>query len=112
MDSNNDIYEAAEFCRTLFHSVTLSVSQKNPDRVIFLRSAQTDFNLWCSAIKATSKGKDSLDYRLRNHEDARKAICNLLIGLKASLKKYERSVVGKCTTQPDNTYEAIWTIMC
>lgn len=102
MDSNNNIHEAAEFCRTLFHSAAQSITQKDPDRVAFLRSAQTDFNLWCSAIKATSKGKDSLDYRLRNHENVRKAICNLLDGLKASLGKYERSVIGKYATQLNN----------
>jgi len=52
----------------------------------WIRSAQVDFNLWCSAIKAASFDKSGMDYRLRNYPDARESICNLLDALKTSVE--------------------------
>ncbi|GAM43620.1 hypothetical protein TCE0_060f18575 [Talaromyces pinophilus] len=52
----------------------------------WIRSAQVDFNLWCSAIKATSFDKSGMDHRLRNYPDARESICILLDALKTSVE--------------------------
>jgi hypothetical protein len=52
----------------------------------WIRSAQVDFNFWCSAIKATSFDKSGMDHRLRNYPDARESICNLLDALKTSVE--------------------------
>ncbi|KAF7537784.1 hypothetical protein G7054_g3489 [Neopestalotiopsis clavispora] len=86
MDYGVDIYRAAEFCGANFDACLADPVLK--DYVVALHSAQGDFNLWCSAIKATSQGKASLDYRLRNHQDVRDTVCQLLAALAASLKRW------------------------
>lgn len=90
----NEICEAAESCQEFFSACASSPAHEK--HIASIRSAQGDFNLWCSAIKAASRGKASLDYRLRNHPDTRDAVCDLLASLKASLAKYAQSAVRKC----------------
>jgi hypothetical protein len=55
------------------------------EEYIWIRSAQVDFNLWYSAIKATLFDKLGIDYRLRNYLDVRESICNFLDALKTSV---------------------------
>jgi hypothetical protein len=52
----------------------------------WIRSAQFDFNFWCSVIKATSLDKSGLDYILRDYPDERESICNLLDALKTCVE--------------------------
>ncbi|KAM3075289.1 hypothetical protein ACMFMG_007269 [Clarireedia jacksonii] len=57
-----------------------------PKEHTWIRSVQVDFNLWCSAIKATSFDKSGMDHRLRNYLDTRESICNLIDALKTSVE--------------------------
>ncbi|KAI7775985.1 hypothetical protein LA080_006011 [Diaporthe eres] len=82
------ICEAAEACRKLFGYCVSNVS--NRDCIASMRSEQGDFNLWCAAVEATSMGKASLDYHLRDHMDIRDVVCDWLASLRVSLDKYER----------------------
>ncbi|KAF3396793.1 hypothetical protein DPV78_007762 [Talaromyces pinophilus] len=71
----------------------------------WIRSAQVDFNLWCSAIKATSFDKSGMDHRLRNYPDARESICILLDALKTSVEGAMDIYNGTATELKDNKSE-------
>lgn len=88
-------------CRKLF--VSCISSNRHPEYIVSIRSAQGDFNLWCAAIKATSVGKASLDYRLRDYSNVSDIVCNWLSSLKASLEKYEHGTDGKCGKRTQHT---------
>lgn len=77
----------------------------SPEEHTWIRSAQVDFNFWCSAIKATSFDRSGLDYRLRNYPDARESICNLLDALKTSVEGAVRiySGIGKLLASNNNS---------
>ena len=64
----------------------------------WFRSAQGDFNLWCSGIRASGYDKSSLNYRLRkeNWKNVRDDIYNLLRGLYGILVKCHQLNSGKC----------------
>ncbi|KAI1110423.1 hypothetical protein F5Y14DRAFT_362482 [Nemania sp. NC0429] len=88
MEHGDDIYRAAEVCSERFDAC---ISGPAPaEYLVSIISAQGDYNLWCSAIKATSRGKASLDYRLRNHQDVREVVCSLLGGLTTALGRWTR----------------------
>lgn len=93
MDPGDTIYRAAGACSERFDACIASPALR--EYVIFIRSAQGDYNLWCAAIKATSRGKASLDYRLRNHQDVRDVVCGLLAGLATALGRWARRAAGK-----------------
>lgn len=97
MNTSDDICTAAETCREVFDVCVAEPSLG--DHLIALRSAKGDFNLWCSAIKATARGKSSLDYRLKNYPDLCEAICTLLAGLAASLHKCKLRATGTYSGQ-------------
>ncbi|KAI0439345.1 hypothetical protein F4803DRAFT_47381 [Xylaria telfairii] len=86
MDHGGDIYRAAIVCSERFDACIAAPALR--EHIVSIRSAQGDYNLWCSAIKATSRGKASLDYWLRNHEDVREMVCVLLAGLATSLGRW------------------------
>ncbi|KAI1826111.1 hypothetical protein F4861DRAFT_134629 [Xylaria intraflava] len=88
MDPGDEICRAAKVCTGRFDACLAGPALK--EHVASIRSAQGDFNLWCSAIKATNRGKSSLDYRLRNHQDVREVVCGLLAGLATSLGRWTR----------------------
>ncbi|KAI0530442.1 hypothetical protein GGR58DRAFT_518468 [Xylaria digitata] len=88
MDAGDEIYHAAGACSERFDACIADPALR--EYAVSLRSAQGDYNLWCSAIKATSRGKASLDYRLRNHQDVRDVVCGLLAGLATSLGRLTR----------------------
>ncbi|CZR58258.1 uncharacterized protein PAC_08149 [Phialocephala subalpina] len=88
----------ARACRDLFDACVASPALK--DYASSIRSAQGDFNLWCSGIRAISTGKSSLDYRLRNHHDVREAVCDLLTSLATSLTKCEQRVAAPLEPEP------------
>jgi len=76
-----EIARSATACKEVLDTHTPNLKEHT-----WIRSAQVDFNLWCSAIKATSFDKSGMDYRLRNYPDARESICNLLDALKTSVE--------------------------
>ena len=76
-----EIARSATACKEVLDTHTPKLKEHT-----WIRSAQVDFNLWCSAIKATSFDKSGMDYRLRNYPDARESICNLLDALKTSVE--------------------------
>ncbi|GAW22554.1 hypothetical protein ANO14919_120940 [Xylariales sp. No.14919] len=105
MDLGDHIYRAAKACSERFDACVASPELR--EHIIFIRSAQGDYNLWCSAIKATSRGKASLDYRLRNHQDVSEVVCGLLAGLETSLGRWMRratDILGD-TALPVDTLE-------
>jgi len=51
----------------------------------WVERCQADFNLWTYGLKADSTGKSSLDYRVREREDVRNVVSDLLDGLAESL---------------------------
>ncbi|KAI0197477.1 hypothetical protein F4808DRAFT_295284 [Astrocystis sublimbata] len=106
MEASDDICRAAEACCRRFEACITDPAMK--EYVILIESAQGDFNLWCSAIKAASKGKASLDYRLRNHQDMREVVCGLLDGLITSLEQWAKraaSILGYTEQSEDDIEE-------
>ncbi|KAH9243274.1 hypothetical protein K456DRAFT_45077 [Colletotrichum gloeosporioides 23] len=71
-------------CKKLFDDCVISVPEVAGSEWFEFR--QVEFNLWNRTMKATAQGKSSLDYRLRNHPELRKIICNLLNGLAREIK--------------------------
>ena len=76
----------------------------------WFRSAQGDFNLWCSGIKASGHDKSSLTYRLRKEKwkSVRDDIHDLLRGLCGILVQCQQLNSGKrqiiqpaCNTPPE-----------
>ena len=78
------IYKHAIECQLRFEECASDSSLSDEDWLI---SSQADFNLWCFSTKATSSGRPSLDYRLRNRPNISIMICNLLGGLEESLQQ-------------------------
>jgi hypothetical protein len=89
----DEIRQRAMACKGVFDACAASPALKEHG---WIRSAQGDFNLWCSAIKATALGKPSMDYRLRNHPDVREAVCDLLTGLTTSVERYVDILNNPC----------------
>ncbi|TGJ84183.1 hypothetical protein E0Z10_g4569 [Xylaria hypoxylon] len=104
MDPGDEIYRAAGTCSERFDACLASPAPR--EHVVPIRSAQGDYNLWCSAIKATRRGKASLDYRLRNHQDVREVVCGLLDGLATALGRWARRAAGKYTQHGDEVFAA------
>ncbi|KAF2963129.1 hypothetical protein GQX73_g10441 [Xylaria multiplex] len=107
MDAGDEIYRAARDCNERFDACVTDSALR--EHVVSLRSAQGDYNLWCSAIKATSRGKASLDYRLRNHQDVRDVVCGLLAGLATSLGRLAQraaAILGDAEL-PENPIEEV-----
>ncbi|KAI0401305.1 hypothetical protein F4802DRAFT_433418 [Xylaria palmicola] len=104
--AEDEIYCATVACAERFDVCGASPALR--EHAITIRGAQGDFNLWCSAIKATSRSKASLDYRLRNNQDVRELVCGLLAGLATSLGRLERraaAIFGDAELPVDATTE-------
>ena len=93
-----NIYHAADNCQALFKSCLLRIEGRKP--LPFFRSAQGDFNLWCSATRATASGISSLDHRLSNHGDTKQTIIDLLQELILLLEKCEQLFDRECELLP------------
>ena len=89
-----NIHQAANKCQTLFKSCLANPEGRNC--VPFFRSAQGDFNLWCSATQATALGISSLDHRLSSHENVKENVISLLQELTVLLGKSERLLDREC----------------
>lgn len=92
MDLDFFIRRVAEQCKTAF---TECLAHEVLDQV-GIRSAQGNFNLWCAELKVTSiDDKSTLDYRLRNKENIRNIIRDLLRGLLCALSKCRQLIDGE-----------------
>jgi hypothetical protein len=81
-DSPEDIRMETEICQKLFidclsHPLFYELEE--------LENRQGQFNLWAAGLKATSTGRSSLDYRVRDHPEMRVRIYSLLLGLSEAL---------------------------
>ncbi|KAK6519711.1 hypothetical protein TWF506_000011 [Arthrobotrys conoides] len=92
----NTIYYVSNLCKNVFRDC---VSTQDMGKQAWMRTAQGDFNLWCTGIKATSSNKSSLDYRLRDKPDVRDEICDLLRNLVDVLQICQRLIVNDATAQ-------------
>ncbi|KAF2464373.1 uncharacterized protein BDR25DRAFT_96892 [Lindgomyces ingoldianus] len=84
MSSNKGIRDRTLNCIESFNKCLV-----NPTlgKLGWVERCQADFNLWTYGLKATSTGKSSLDYRVREREDVRNVICDLLDGMAESLHR-------------------------
>lgn len=91
-----EIWHMATDCRTTFVDC---VATPSLGEQLWLRSAQGEFNLWCTSIKATkpTTDKSSLDYRLRKDKwkDVRDDIRDLLRSLSGALRQCRDLADGK-----------------
>lgn len=62
----------------------------------WVENRQGDFNLWASGLKATSGGRSSLDYRVRDRPDVCEGICELLDGLLETLEQLVIVGISDC----------------
>jgi hypothetical protein len=83
ISSGTDIRDRSSKCVDLFHDC---VSNPTLGNLSWVEHGQADFNLWVYGLSATSTGKSSLDYRVRQREDLSNMICDLLDGLEESLQ--------------------------
>lgn len=82
MSSNTGIRDRTLNCIETFNRC---LGNSALDKLAWVEKCQADFNLWTYGLKANSTGKSSLDYRVREREDVRNVICDLLDGLAESL---------------------------
>jgi hypothetical protein len=83
MPANTDIRGRTLNCIESFNKCSVNPAL---GKLGWVERCQADFNLWTYGLKATSTGKSSLDYRVRECEDVRNVICDLLDGLAESLQ--------------------------
>lgn len=83
MSANTDIRDRTLNCIESFNKCSVNPALS---KLGWVERCQADFNLWTYGLKATSTGKSSLDYRVREREDVRNVICDLLDGLAESLQ--------------------------
>jgi len=83
MSANTEVYDRTLNCVALFNQCAANTALR---KLNWVEKCQADFNLWAYGLKAISTGKSSLDYRVRQREDVRGVICDLLDGLADSLQ--------------------------
>lgn len=101
MDSQRQegqICRAARMCQAAFRRCATSLA--STDDSMWIRSAQADFNLWSSAIRAIGRGKSSMDYRLSRHPELSEIVRDLLTGLTTSVERYAEIAPGACESKP------------
>lgn len=80
-DNLNEIYYSTWECRKLFeryHSIIGTQAS-------WVEDSETQFSLWAYDIHADKVGHSSLDYRVRNRDDIRKVIVNLIEGISSGI---------------------------
>jgi len=92
--STRDIPSMVKECREAFAKMAAAQACT---RQPWIRSAQGDFNLWSTGIRASSYDKSSLTYRLRMDKwsGVRDDICDLLQGLCDTIVRFEQLDNGK-----------------
>jgi hypothetical protein len=85
------IVRRARACRELFIECLSNEALMKDE---WSENRLADFNLWVTGLSATTVGHASLDYRLRNHEDIRDMISDLLDELQDTLMECRQH--GKC----------------
>jgi hypothetical protein len=83
MTSNTGIRDRTLNCIESFNKCSVNPAL---GKLGWVEKCQADFNLWSYGLKAASTGKSSLEYRVREREDVRNVICDLLDGLAESLQ--------------------------
>ena len=83
-DEQGEIRKRTEACQQLFMHCLATPSFSG---TYWIEDRQGEFNLWAASLKATSPGRASLDYRVRDNPDLRESICDLLAGLSEALEE-------------------------
>lgn len=82
--SSSTIYECSQKCRHLLRQcIVLAAATESRD---WFECRLADFNVWASSVQAFTTGRSSFDYRLRERQDVRGTVCDLLGGLAQTLE--------------------------
>ena len=96
MEAVGKLCRRTEACQSLFSRCLDSPIFSGLE---WFENRQGEFNLWAASLKVVSRGRSSLDYRLRNNPEIEELICDLLDGLSETLESLLHTGMPEFLTQ-------------